>query len=320
MRDDPKRQGRQVLTLADDPKAARIWKAALDAYGISNPANGFHCDVRPASEAAKFGLKELRPYRVVCLFETAKRLPESFWQALGEYVRDGGGLVIVPPGEELSRAQIADWNKDAEAAKLLPAQLKEMTDAPADRPVYWSEFDANHPLTRPFHQWLRQGVDFATEALRPFVNRYWEVEPTDKGRAIAAYADAAKSPALVERTLGEGRVIQFTTVLDAREISPDRQWNNFWTLKSFGLVLVNEVCKYVAGEAAVEQLNFRCGDPVVLTLPSTAPRGVYHLDAPDPDLTESERSITVAEGDKTVDVRAAAAPVSTRSLIPVVIE
>ena len=62
------------MTLADDPKAARIWKAALDAYGISNPTNGFHCDVRPASDAAKFGLKELRPYRVVCLFQTAKPL------------------------------------------------------------------------------------------------------------------------------------------------------------------------------------------------------------------------------------------------------
>jgi hypothetical protein len=308
VRDDPKRQGRRVLTLADDPKAARIWKAALDAYGTTNPTNGFQCEVRPASEAAKLGLKELRPYRVVCLFQTAKRLPESFWLALAEYVRDGGGLVIVPPGEELKRDQIGDWNKDAEALKLLPARLKERTDAPAERPVYWSDFDANHPLTKPFHQWLRQGVDFATEALRPYVNRYWQVEPIDNGRAVAAYDDAAKSPALVERTLGEGRIVQFTTVLDAREIDGNRQWNNFWTLKSFGLVLVNEVCKYTAGEAAAEQLNFRCGDPVTLALPATAPRGVYHIDAPDPDLTESERSLTVAEGDKTVDVRAASSP------------
>jgi hypothetical protein len=308
VRDDPKRQGRRVLTLADDPKAAHIWKAALDAYGITNPANGFACDVRPASEASNFGLKELRPYRVVGLFQTAKRLPEPFWQALAKYVMDGGGLVIVPPGEELTRGQLTAWNKDAETAKLLPARLKGIADAPADSPVYWSDFDANHPLTKPFHQWLRQGVDFATEALRPYVNRYWEVEPIDNGRAVAAYADEAKSPALVERTLGEGRIVQFTTVLDAREIDRNRQWNNFWTLKSFGLVLVNEVCKYVAGEAAVEQLNFRCGDPVVLNLPPAAPRGVYHLDAPDPDLTESERSITVAEGDKTVDVRAASAP------------
>jgi len=308
VRDDPKRQGRRILTLADDPKAAFIWKAALDAYEKTNSANGFQCEVRPASDAVNFGLKELRPYRVVCLFQTAKPLPEPFWQALAKYVLDGGGLVIVPPGEELTRNQREAWNKDAEAVKLLPAKLKEIADAPLDQPVYWSGFDANHPLTRPFHQWLRQGVDFAAEALRPYVNRYWQVEPIDNGRAVAAYADAAKSPALVERTLGEGRIVQFTTVLDAREIDRNRQWNNFWTLKSFGLVLVNEVCKYTAGEAAVEQLNFRCSDPVTLNLPATAPRGVYHLDAPDPDLTESERSITVAEGDKTIDVRAASAP------------
>jgi hypothetical protein len=47
---------------------------------------------------------------------------------------------------------------------------------------------------------------------------------------------------------------------------------------------------------------------VVLKRPANAPRGVYHLDAPDLDLTESERSITVSEGDKTIEVRAASAP------------
>jgi Aerotolerance regulator N-terminal len=308
VRDDPKRQGRQILTLADDPKAAHIWQVALNVYGRDSPTNGFQCEVRPASEAANFGLKELQLYRVVCLFQTAKRLPEPFWKALANYVRGGGGLVIVPPGEELSGAQIAAWNKDAETAKLLPARLKEIATAREDQPVYWSDFDANHPLTKPFHQWLHQGVDFAAEAFRPYVNRYWQVEPIDNGRAVAAYDDAAKSPALVERTLGEGRIVQFTTVLDTREIDRNRQWNNFWTLKSFGLVLVNEVCKYGAGEAAAEQINFRSGEPVTLTLPASAPRGVYHLDAPDPDLTESERSITVAEGDKTADVRAALAP------------
>ncbi len=309
VRDDPKRQGRQILTFADDPKAAWIWKAALNVYGNTNPTNGFQCEVRPASDAVNFGLKELQPYRVVCLFQTAKRLPEPFWRALAKYVTDGGGLVIVPPGAELTRDQIAAWNHDAEAVKLLPAHLKGIADAPLDHPIYWSDFDANHPLTKPFHQWLRQGVDFpAAEAFRPYVNRYWEVEPIDIGRAVAAYADEAKSPALLERTLGDGRIIQFTTVLDAREIDRNRQWNNFWTLKSFGMVLVNEVCKYAAGEAAAEQLNFRCGDPVVLNLPATAPRGVYHLDAPDPDLTESERSITVSEGDKTIELRAASAP------------
>ena len=53
VRDDPKRQGRQVLTLADDPKAARIWKAALDAYGSHNPANGFHVRRAPGKRGGK---------------------------------------------------------------------------------------------------------------------------------------------------------------------------------------------------------------------------------------------------------------------------
>ena len=48
VRDDPKRQGRQVLTLADAPESARFWKAALQAYQVYHPDGGFRCDVRPA--------------------------------------------------------------------------------------------------------------------------------------------------------------------------------------------------------------------------------------------------------------------------------
>ena len=78
MRDDPKRQGRQVLTLADPPASARFWKVALQAYREYHPDGGFHCDVRPLADAAKLGAKELRPYRVVCLFQPAKPLPGDF--------------------------------------------------------------------------------------------------------------------------------------------------------------------------------------------------------------------------------------------------
>ena len=59
VREDLKRQGRQVLTLADDPKAVRIWKAAPTPMGSAIRPTAFiaMCD-RPVMRRS-FGLKEL---------------------------------------------------------------------------------------------------------------------------------------------------------------------------------------------------------------------------------------------------------------------
>ena len=131
------------------------------------------------------------------------------------------------------------------------------------------------------------------------------MEPVEgNSLVISHYDDDQKSPALVELKRGEGdkeekrgRVLLFTTRFDRPDPkdATDRDWNNFYD-GSFGMVLINEACKYLAGESSAENPNFVCGAPVVLPLPASAPRGVYRLDAPDPDLTESERSITVASG------------------------
>jgi len=320
VRDDSKRQGRKVLTLADDPKAARIWDAALKAYLPSHPFEGFASEVRPCSDAAKLKAADLQPYRVVCLFQTAKPFGDEFWNALEEYVNQGGGLAIVPP-LKLDSADLAQWNEAAEKHHLLPARLLHLADAPNDthtyEHVYWEEFKPSHPLTRPFYDWIRgASPDFADAQYKPFVNRYWQVAPVEnESLAVSNYSDPAKSPALVEGRQaegaggeGRGRVLMFTTSLDWPLMEDGRNhWHNFYD-GSFGLVLINEACKYLAGDTTDENPNFLCGAPVVLPLPKSAPRGVYRLDAPDPDLTESERSITVGKDDRTLEVRAASAP------------
>ncbi len=324
VRDDSKRQGRRVLVLEDDPnpageltqKPGLYWYAALESYAQSHP-EGYHCDLRPATDAAKLRLKDLEPYRVVCLYQNAKPFPDDFCKALEEYVNDGGSLAIVPPAAPLGPDDLKRWNDALDSHHLLPARLRDLTSAPAGKPVYLEDFKDNHPLTRPFYDWKRgANPDFANEELLPFVKRYWEVEPVeDRSLVIANYADERKSPALVELKRSEGdkeekrgRVLLFTTRLNRRPEDPsDPDWNNFYN-GSFGMVLINEAVKYLAGDSSMENPNFECGAPVVLALPASAPRGVYRLNTPDPDLTESERSITVAAGDKTLEVHAASAP------------
>ncbi len=317
VRDDSKRPGRRVLAIPDNPKDALYWDAALKAFLSYHPFEGFASEVRSAADAAKFGRKELEPYRVVCLYQNAKPFPDDFCKALEEYVNDGGGLAIVPPAAPLSPDDLKRWNDALDSHHLLPAPLRDLTSTPDGKPLYWDEFKDDHPLTRPFFDWKRgTNPDFANEELKPFVRRYWEVEPVE-GKSLVISTYVGGSPALVELKRGEGdkeekrgRVLLFTTRLnrpDPKDAS-DRDWNNFYTDSSFGLVLINEACKYLAGDSSMENPNFICGDPVVLPLPASAPRGVYRLNTPDPDLTESERSITVAAGDKMLEVRAASAP------------
>jgi hypothetical protein len=259
----------------------------------------------------------MEPYRVVCLFQTAKALPDDFLTALEKYVNDGGGLAVVPPARSLSSDELKKWNDALDKHHLMTAALSQLVSAPEGQRVYWDDFKDNNPLTMPFYEWKR-GVnpDFADEAFKPFVKRYWEVTPVEGQSLVISSYGAGGSPALVELKRGEtpgeekrGRILLFTTRLDRPDSkgASDRDWHNFYD-GSFGMVLINEACKYLAGDSSMENPNYLCGPPVVLPLPASAPRGVYRLNTPDPDLTESERSITVDAKDTTLEVRKTAAP------------
>ena len=246
------------------------------------------------AQGDKMTVKELEGYQVVCLFEAGNPSP-ALWGNLKAYVEGGGGLIIVPAGEEIDTPEGRKrFNDEVAARKLLPATLEKLETVPADAVgVNWlGEFDGNHPLLLPFREWSRSSdPDFANPVRRPFVNRYWKVKPLEKEGAIASYADRDKSPALVEKTLERGRVVLFTVVLDDRRFGKDRRWHNYWNESSFGLVLVNQVARYLAGDVSAEEVNFLCGQLVSVPLPAdTPPRAVFRLDGSDPDLTDSERA------------------------------
>ncbi|MFI4983333.1 MAG: hypothetical protein ACHQIO_23520, partial [Nevskiales bacterium] len=119
---------------------------------------------------------------------------------------------------------------------------------------------------------IRQAdADFGRDQHRPFARRFWQLGMLARdAMSITAYADG-KSPALAERTVGKGRVVLFTTPLDLRPIDPgNRQsppWTNYWPPSSFGLVLIDRVCRYLGGEVTMPLMNFRCGDSVQVNVP-----------------------------------------------------
>jgi hypothetical protein len=289
------RERQKVLTLVnDDPNDAKTWRAAVTARGL------FQCDVKPAADADKI---DLQPYTAVCLFEVPQP-SAALWKQLANYVARGGGLAIVPAGTDDAKA-IEDFNKNgtADSVRLLPATLTKLIKVPAkERGVPWSGFSDRHLITKPFHEWVRTGqADFTGPASQPLANGYWEVRPAEKAESVvASYADRGKHPALVERQRDRGRVLLFTTPLNGREMEPNRNWNNYWTVDSlFGLVLVDKSISYLAGELSQPELNYHCGQPITLPAPpSLAPP--FALEGP--DLTPPERRIPSPDNSPTLAI------------------
>lgn len=294
---------KKLLTLVEkhDRQRTRVWELAHDVM------RSFACEVRTFDEADKLTTKDLMTYSVIALFEVAS-VPEGWWKRLAAHVRAGGGLAIVPGGEEVVQA-LKTFNDGGRGAELLPAPLLNLTSAPIGKPVTWANFSGAHPLLAPFVAWMRNAdPDFDRDGLRPFVRRWWKLGRLEKDAfTISTYADPDSSPALVERTLGKGRVVLFTTPLDFRFVDPARTlaWTNYWSDSSFGLILVDRTCRYLGGEVSVPEVNFACGSVPQVTMPYPPQPP---LTVSGPGLSGAERNLKAPGADGTLSVAQAVAP------------
>lgn len=286
------RERRKVLTIVTDESAAaasppwRAWQLAMDAVGT------FHCEVITQTEASKLNEKALRKYAAVCVFQT---VPDAaLWTKLGGYVRNGGGLMLVPGGGEIRRQQ---FNAEGMKAGLLPGTLNKIEQIPPDRPLRrWSGFRVQHPIPAFFQKTLDNAdPDYGKRQSWPGVYSYWIVEPAAEDTLImATYADGPRHPALLDRAAGRGHVILFTTPLDTRELDKNRYWHNYWE-SSFGLVLIDRACRYLAGDSTFPELNYFCGQTPRIGLPSPRPPPPWTLDGP--GLAVAETNVKADEGE-----------------------
>ncbi|MBM3725551.1 MAG: VWA domain-containing protein [Acidobacteria bacterium] len=119
-------------------------------------------------------------------------VPGPFEEALRSYVRGGGGALVAagPAAAARQRVPLTDL-------RVLESRY---ASRGAERFLAASWFDPAHPSVRKANRW--EGVKFY-QAVR--------VEPGDS-RVVARLND--ESPLLIERTVGEGRVLVFTSALD----------------------------------------------------------------------------------------------------------
>ncbi|MGB5329332.1 MAG: VWA domain-containing protein [Gammaproteobacteria bacterium] len=122
-------------------------------------------------------------------------------EALAAFV-DAGGSLLVTMGETAPR----NW-----PATYLPGKPGRKVDAQRGTAYNITDFEADHPLSIDLG--ARNTIDLALAR----VFSYRELQPGADDRVVASYSDGAV--ALLERRVGQGRVLVLTTTLD-------KHWND----------------------------------------------------------------------------------------------
>jgi hypothetical protein len=195
--------------------------------------------------------QRLEDFAAVCLLDPSP-LPPSVWQELERYVSRGGGLAVF-----LGRnaAPIDQFNSPA-AMTILPAPIRRTWKSPEG--VLLTPTEYAHPILEPFRQ-IASSVPW--DAIPVFY--HWVLgDLGDGSNVVLAFGNG--KPAIVERALGEGRVVMMTTPISDNPNVPGREpWNRLpvgeesisWPL----LVLADRIVRHIV-EADSFPLNYVVGD------------------------------------------------------------
>ncbi len=267
------RAGRRVLIIVDNARDAEILKLALES------TEEFQCDVRTPIEVAGQRPQDLMAYRCICLLNVAKP-PALLWQLLEQFVKEGGGLAVMPGGTQLVTSAYADTR---EANLLMPGKLVRIIKSPNAKGAVSRDLPSTHGLFAPFREFNRQmGVDF---------ERFPPASSALLGRA------ACRDQQLCRRELCRRQETASPARTDFRSAfapwqggplyhrhghQPPRHGRGLERLRetSFYLVLSSVSVGYLSGDAEERMLNFRCGQPVSVPLPAKARYSTYLLEGP----------------------------------------
>ena len=242
-------------------RAETSWLAPALALRDGGPI-----EVMTADEGELRRLPNLDDYDMVVLANVARPAPDDATRAkLESFVRRGGSLLLTT-GDNVTSAA---WNDELwrDGDGLLPAPLGENVL----RDDAWLQLDLSenrHPimaeLTHPSNVGLFQS---------PFMKgltRTDEPDPARGARTVLRFTDLEKSPALLERRVGRGRVLLLTTTVD-------EDWGGLATSYVFPALLHEMV--YVTTSRGNDARNLVTFQPFTREFPASLDR--FELTYPD---------------------------------------
>lgn len=228
------------------------------ALAPSAASGDSHFQVQTIGEF-EFHAADLRNAAIVVL-ANVRSLPADQWKRLTRFVRDGGGLFIAAADQ----AEIDNFNRVAR--DLLPAALVRIDERASEAPDL-----PMLQLADPSHAALADiGSQPIGGLLAAKFQRNWRVEPASDAHVLLRYTHG--DPALVERSIGRGRVMLWTSSLNMA-------WNNLPAKPDFVTLMLN-----IAGSLAARADGWRnvlVGQPVVESLRQAARGNEATLRTPD---------------------------------------
>ncbi|MFB3891887.1 MAG: BatA domain-containing protein [Phycisphaerae bacterium] len=217
------------------------------APGVATAPDVLQCLVEPkvvsVSEVEAIG--DLSPYSVVVL-ANVPQLPRKFADEIDRFIREGGGLLIVPG----DRAEPEFYNRWASQTgdTICPAAMELQRVTPKD-PVHLDLKSFSHAAMAKLSDPAQS--DAATARVRS----YWPLKVAQAGRVGATLQTA--SPLLVERQLMKGNVLMASICLDGHD-------SNLPALKCF-VPMMHELVYYLASPT-VGDYNVQPGAEVTVDM------------------------------------------------------
>lgn len=244
----------RVLVLGDRRKDTFLLGTLLNA-GDSQGNRKFDCQVITTAE---FSRERLANYDVVCMLNVQKP-SEGEWAELKRFTRDGGQLFVTAGGEQ--KLSTSAWTTP-DSRELLPGlpltPVRFRGDAARLIP-----YANDNPIVSSFNN----EPDALTEMHRAFFDRCWTFDLDENARTLMMFTHPRNpQPALVERTVGRGRVLLFASAMDN---NGDDKWNeDFVVGENWAfLMLVDELMKYLTGVSETKH-NYTVGDTVEIDVPT----------------------------------------------------
>ncbi|QGJ71921.1 BatA domain-containing protein [Planctomycetales bacterium 10988] len=212
-----------------------------------------------------------RSWAAVCLLDP-QGLSDAAWNSLHNYAQQGGGVAFFMG--KRARNGLASFHSEV-AQTVFPAKLARL--GRADRlGTSLAPDPFSHPLLREFRD-LEGKVPW--EFLP--VYRYWVLEelPLDV-RTVIPFQNTL--PALIERQVGQGRVLLMTTPV-SEVPSSQGAWNELVLEWPF-VVLSDQMMLYLAGTLK-GRLNYLEGQSVLLSLPEKHPPLTFVISSPSGNAT-----------------------------------
>lgn len=225
--------------------------------------------------SAGFARETLKAYDIICINNWTKP-PSTAWTELKEFVVKGGNLFVSAGGESL--LSTSHWNtEDAEA--VLPGLPLVHVPFRAEPGRQLNLIADSHPICGAF----LKDPEALAELSRALFDKCWTFEPHSEAREIMTFNDKYSRPAMLERSVGRGRVLMFTSAMDSNGPFAEL-WNESFIQSWSFMMLMDETMRYLTGASEVKR-NFVVGEPVSIDIPADKRFSQYLVARPSDRLT-----------------------------------